>query len=85
MEAPVKGDYNTSKTYYLDPLKFTSRKFTSIKDKLRVSRVVSNLYVMNKASSVGTNADKLLLYRDESLLGVMYHSLSLTSKLLSFF
>ena len=36
VEAPVKGQYDTAKTYYLDPLKFTTRKFASIKDKLRV-------------------------------------------------
>ena len=37
VEAPVKGQYDTAKTYYLDPLNFTTRKFASIKDKLRVS------------------------------------------------
>ena len=34
--APDVGKYDTSKTYHLDELKFTSRKFTSIKDRLRV-------------------------------------------------
>ena len=34
--APDVGQYDTSKTYHLDQLKFTSRKFTSIKDRLRV-------------------------------------------------
>lgn len=38
LEAPVKGQYNTNKSYCLDPLKFTLRKFLSIKDKLRVRR-----------------------------------------------
>lgn len=37
VEAPVKGQYNTNKSYYLDPLKFTLRQFASIKDRLRVS------------------------------------------------
>ncbi len=37
VEAPVKGQYDTAKTYNLDPLTFTTRKFASIKDKLRVS------------------------------------------------
>ncbi len=41
VEAPVKGQYDTAKTYYLDPLKFTTRKFASIKDKLRVSETAS--------------------------------------------
>ena len=36
VEAPVKGEYDTAKTYYLDPLNFTTRKFVSIKDKLKV-------------------------------------------------
>ena len=38
VSAPNLGKYDTSKTYHLDELKFTSRKFTSIKDRLRVSR-----------------------------------------------
>lgn len=38
VEAPVKGQYDTAKTYYLDPLKFTTRKFDSVKDKLRVRK-----------------------------------------------
>ena len=36
VDAPNKEEYNTNKTYHLDMLKFTSRKFISIKDKLRV-------------------------------------------------
>ena len=36
VEAPVKGQYDTDKSYYLDPLKFTLRKLASIKDELRV-------------------------------------------------
>lgn len=37
VEAPQKHQYDTSKSYYLDPLKYTAKQFTSIKDKLRVS------------------------------------------------
>ena len=37
VDAPVKGQHDTSKTYFLDPLKFTVRKFATIKDRLRVS------------------------------------------------
>lgn len=40
VEGPVKGEYNTSMTYHLDPLKFTIRKFVSIKDRLRVGSLV---------------------------------------------
>ena len=36
IEAPKRGEYDTSKSYYLDPLKYTARKFTTIKDRLRV-------------------------------------------------
>lgn len=36
VDAPVKGKYDTDKSYYLDPLKFTVRLVVSIKDKLRV-------------------------------------------------
>ena len=43
VEAPVKGDYDTSKTYYLDPLKYTTRQFASIKDRLRVSFLSGHL------------------------------------------
>ena len=39
VEAPVKGQYDTNKSYYLDPLKFTLRKFATIKDKLRVGQL----------------------------------------------
>ena len=35
---PDVGQYDTSKTYHLGELKYTSRKFTSIKDRLRVSQ-----------------------------------------------
>ena len=35
--SPAEGGYDTSKTYHLKPLPFTSRRFTSIKDRLRVS------------------------------------------------
>ena len=33
---PAIGEYDTSKTFHLSELKITSRKFTSIKDRLRV-------------------------------------------------
>ena len=33
---PDKAQYDTSKTYHLSELKYTARKFTSIKDRLRV-------------------------------------------------
>ncbi len=33
---PGQGHYDTSKTFHLSPLNFTARKFTSIKDRLRV-------------------------------------------------
>ncbi len=36
IEAPKKEKYDTSKSYYLDPVKYTARRFTSIKDRLRV-------------------------------------------------
>ena len=42
VDAPVKGRYDTDKSYYLDPLKFTVRMVVSIKDKLRVCH--STLY-----------------------------------------
>jgi len=37
VDSPTKEKHDTSKTYFLDPLKFTARKFATIKDKLRVS------------------------------------------------
>ena len=36
VEAPAKGQFDTSKTYHLEPLPCTARQFTSIKDRLRV-------------------------------------------------
>ena len=36
IEAPKKEKYDTSKSYYLDPVKYTARRFSSIKDRLRV-------------------------------------------------
>ena len=38
VEGPSLGDYDTSKSFHLDPLKFTALKFTSIKDRLRVGQ-----------------------------------------------
>lgn len=38
VNAPIKGQHDTSKTFFLDPLKFTVWKFATIKDRLRVSR-----------------------------------------------
>lgn len=45
VEAPVKGQYDTAKTYYLDPLKFTTRKFASIKDKLLVRAMLMSIAI----------------------------------------
>lgn len=39
VEAPAKGQFDTSKTYHLEPLPCTARLFTSIKDRLRVSGI----------------------------------------------
>ena len=39
VEAPVSGQHDTTKTYHLDPLDFTIRKFVSIKDRLRVRTI----------------------------------------------
>lgn len=36
--APQKDVYDTSKTYFLEPLKFTCRHFSSVKDKIKVIR-----------------------------------------------
>ena len=40
VDSPIKEKHDTSKTYFLDPLKFTIRKFSTVKDKLRVSQQV---------------------------------------------
>ncbi len=40
VEAPTKREFNTSKTFYLDPLKVTMQKFSSIKDRIRVSIII---------------------------------------------
>ena len=37
VDAPKKDMFDTSKTYYLDPLKFTCTKFQTVKDKIKVS------------------------------------------------
>ena len=44
VEAPLEGRYNTNKSYYLDPLKCTLRRFASIKDRLRVSFTQSAIF-----------------------------------------
>ena len=36
VDAPKKDMFDTSKTYYLDPLKFTCTKFQTVKDKIKV-------------------------------------------------
>ena len=35
--SPLEGDYDVSKTFHLEPLPCSTRTFTSIKDRLRVS------------------------------------------------
>jgi len=35
--SPQKDTYDTSKTYLLEPLKYTCQHFSSVKDKIKVS------------------------------------------------
>ena len=38
--SPVKDSYDTSKTYLLEPLKYTCQHFSSVKDKIKVTSAV---------------------------------------------
>jgi len=44
--APQKDIYDTSKTYLLEPLKFTCRHFSSVKDKIKVIKSETNVIII---------------------------------------